>query len=72
MVLTAALFSTSAVKNGLLDEAFIYAFTRFGLQLPASETFENEMKEVAAIGAVLLLAVCSWRSTLRPIVWPIS
>jgi hypothetical protein len=52
LILNAALFSASAVKNGLLDESFIYAFTRDGLQLSPSETFEDDRKGVAAIRAV--------------------
>ena len=51
-ILAAALFSASAVKNGLLNDDFIHAFTRYGLQLPASETFGDEREEAAVIGAL--------------------
>ena len=37
----AALFSASAVKNGLIDEPSIYAFTRYGLQLPPFPKFDD-------------------------------
>jgi hypothetical protein len=56
-VLFGALFSASAVKNGLLDETFIYAFPRYGLQLPASGTFEDRqvVGKIAAVWSCLQL-----------------
>jgi hypothetical protein len=49
--LHAALFSASAVKNGLLDADFIYVFTRFGLLLSDFEALEDDRKKVAALRA---------------------
>ena len=52
--LYAAHFSASAVKFGLLDEDFIYSFTRLGLQLSAAKSFKSRArsKEVGAIGVI--------------------
>ena len=50
-VLYAALFSASAVKNGLLDADFIYAFTRFGLLVSDSDPLEDDRKKAAAMRA---------------------
>ena len=49
--LHAALFSASAVKNGLLDADFIYVITRFGLLLSDSEALEDDRKKVVALRA---------------------
>ena len=53
-ILTNALFSASTVKNGLLDEDFIYDFTRYGFQLPTVQ-INDERQELAAIGTWLQL-----------------
>ncbi len=54
-VLSGALLSASAVKNGLLYNDFIYAFTTCGFYAAVErlETFEDVGQEAAAIGACL-------------------
>lgn len=56
--LAAALFSASAIKNGLdcVTGSATYAFAREGLQLPEADE-EEERKEVLALGVCLQLSV---------------
>jgi len=56
--LSAALFSASAIKNGLhcVTGSATYAFARQGLQLPKADE-EEERKEVLALGVCLQLSV---------------
>jgi hypothetical protein len=47
-----ALFSASAVKNGLVNDIFIFAFTRLGIHLPDEEVSEDAKKDVGEIRAI--------------------
>ena len=60
--LAAALFSASAIKNGLdcVTGSATYAFARQGLQLPEADE-EEERKEVVAFGTCLQLSVAGAR-----------